>query len=506
MHKLLGGAWAVSRAYNESTRHMYVRLSVSYDVKMSHPLGTSEPNRTTTRACMHGRAISCWLIAFGAPAADTSFFGIIRYAHAGATWSAAIAGYNFFFLKMVFRSELMECPTSCGDENATTSASSEDATDTNDTARDAASADAPGGPQSTAAGSCACACRADVLAMNSPAAILDSLGVLQIVYEYQASNRKLAAFVDKCATDGSAPRDNVYNTSSLVTQPAVAATDAAGGDPAAASWEWCFPYWRQNETDAVLGEIVARACDWGVEGDMNHAGSPLDPAFWPTHPTVDRLWHWVRLSSSFDAGFDETWKDEATCYGHNASHVQPFRGLFDDDDTLAGRQGLENGEEADVDANATAAANATDADGGDSGDSGDSGQPSLAGFYTNAQLYRRFDPRGDSLPYVYAHFEWDHCSAAGYCMNNSAVEYDAASGSAWSGYGCKGWDASYNDVGRDYIEHRPAQPQGVPPALWDADESFLTDPAPAAGSMPATLATDADADDRAAAARRHRRR
>ena len=86
-------------------------------------------------------------------------------------------------------------------------------------------------------------------------------------------------------------------------------------------------------------------------------------------------------------------------------------------------------------------------------------------------------------------------------MNNTAVDYDADSGSAWAGYGCKGWDASYNDVGRDYIEHRPAQSQHFPPALWNADESFLTDPAPARGTLPATLRRSADADE----ARRRRR-
>ena len=47
----------------------------------------------------------------------------------------------------------------------------------------------------------------------------------------------------------------------------------------------------------------------------------------------------------------------------------------------------------------------------------------------------------------------------------------------------------------------PAQPQSGPPALWDPDESFLTDPAPARGTLPATLRRSADADE----ARRRRR-
>ena len=43
-------------------------------------------------------------------------------------------------------------------------------------------------------------------------------------------------------------------------------------------------------------ELLERACDWGIEGDMNAAGSPNDIAFWPTHPTVDRLYAWRRLN------------------------------------------------------------------------------------------------------------------------------------------------------------------------------------------------------------------
>ena len=72
----------------------------------------------------------------------------------------------------------------------------------------------------------------------------------------------------------------------------------------------------------------------------------------------------------------------------------------------------------------------------------------------------------------------------------------------WASRGCKSWEASYNSVGRDYVQHAaPAQPQSGPPALWDPDESFLTDPAPARGTLPATLRRSADADE----ARRRRR-
>ena len=49
-------------------------------------------------------------------------------------------------------------------------------------------------------------------------------------------------------------------------------------------------------------------------------------------------------------------------------------------------------------------------------------------------------------------------------MNNSAVDYAAE---PWASRGCKSWQASYNSVGRDYVQHAaPAQPQSGPPALW----------------------------------------
>ena len=37
-------------------------------------------------------------------------------------------------------------------------------------------------------------------------------------------------------------------------------------------------------------------------------------------------------------------------------------------------------------------------------------------YYTNAQLYDLLDPSNDDLPYVYADFDWDHCTTLGYNM------------------------------------------------------------------------------------------
>ena len=38
-------------------------------------------------------------------------------------------------------------------------------------------------------------------------------------------------------------------------------------------------------------------------GDLGNSGGPIDPLFWPVHPTIDRLWHWRRLNGMDD----ESW-------------------------------------------------------------------------------------------------------------------------------------------------------------------------------------------------------
>ena len=131
-------------------------------------------------------------------------------------------------------------------------------------------------------------------------------------------------------------------------------------------------------------------------GDALESASPLDISFWPTHPTVDRLYHWRRIN-----GFaNETWVDDAArsvsfaatgyCAGHNWDDVLPWRNLTD----LAG-----------------------------------------AGPHTNADLWRLFDPTVDSaLPYVYDHFEWPHCAEEGYPLRLINATRDGAAGDGAAGY------------------------------------------------------------------------
>eukprot|EP00622_Pseudochattonella_farcimen_P001321 FR735982.1.p1 GENE.FR735982.1~~FR735982.1.p1 ORF type:complete len:163 (+),score=14.37 FR735982.1:255-743(+) len=118
-------------------------------------------------------------------------------------------------------------------------------------------------------------------------------------------------------------------------------------------------------------------------GDLGNSGGPLDPLFWPIHPTVDRLWHWRRLNG-FD---DESWPSDAkhsyfhdvhakdgtvvtdsSCYGHAPDDVMSWKNLFDQKDH----------------------------------------------YYTNSELYDELAPGSDNLPYVYDNFDWEHCVSEGY--------------------------------------------------------------------------------------------
>ena len=86
-------------------------------------------------------------------------------------------------------------------------------------------------------------------------------------------------------------------------------------------WEWF--------DGDVEGQIIDLACagGLGVDGDHLESGSPMDPSFWPIHPTMERLWLFKKLAGGFT---DEAWPsvDYATvdgCHGHKAGDVIPFR-------------------------------------------------------------------------------------------------------------------------------------------------------------------------------------
>ena len=144
--------------------------------------------------------------------------------------------------------------------------------------------------------------------------------------------------------------------------------------------------WLAKELKA---KIVKKVCEKGIgyDGDQLEAGSPIDPSFWPVHPTVERLWMHKKLKGAMG---DETWPDGtgplhritamyANCTGHDPEDVVPFRFSVQ---TI--------------------------------NDVGATTNTSEAKLYTNRELYKIADPGSPTLPYVYGHFRWPHCALAGY--------------------------------------------------------------------------------------------
>lgn len=124
----------------------------------------------------------------------------------------------------------------------------------------------------------------------------------------------------------------------------------------------------------IQREVLAVLCKEGiaVSGDQLEAGSPADPSFWPVHPTIERLWNWKKITGSFS---DETWPTtntalEANCTGHAANDYVPFAFAMAQFDQQK--------------------------------------------IYTNLEIYNFADPVQGLAPYVYDHFDWDHCSEMGF--------------------------------------------------------------------------------------------
>lgn len=121
-------------------------------------------------------------------------------------------------------------------------------------------------------------------------------------------------------------------------------------------------------------DVMARLCDggFGVDGDHLEAASPLDPSFWPIHPTLERLYVYKMLAGGFE---NATWPSTGyassdDCYGHGASDLVPFQFSLKDDDAPV--------------------------------------------FYTNVEILALASPESPTLPYVFADFDWDHCVEFGY--------------------------------------------------------------------------------------------
>ncbi|CAM9834525.1 unnamed protein product [Ascophyllum nodosum] len=153
--------------------------------------------------------------------------------------------------------------------------------------------------------------------------------------------------------------------------------------------------------------VIDTLCnDLSNDGDHLQASSSLDPSFWPTHPTMERLYMFKRLTGTMT---DLTWPDsditvvdpetgETTseilslsgeCKGHGGSDIFPFGFAMDAGDPGFKTRTAIKGEE----------------EGGNS--------------LTNREVLLVLDPRMNSLSYIYDTFEWPHCMQDGLDFNDA---------------------------------------------------------------------------------------
>jgi len=129
-----------------------------------------------------------------------------------------------------------------------------------------------------------------------------------------------------------------------------------------------IPGYTEHASKAIYKRLLNSLCHPGHIGDMFQATSSNDVTFWVLHGTLDRLWHYKRLGTPID----ETWDPYHTCYGHNPTNFQPFKNIFDSKDQ----------------------------------------------YYRNEELYSLLNPAAETLPYIYAHFDWPHCDKIGSSFSN----------------------------------------------------------------------------------------
>ncbi|KAH8055232.1 phosphatase [Aureococcus anophagefferens] len=153
--------------------------------------------------------------------------------------------------------------------------------------------------------------------------------VLQVLWRFRALD-----FPKTCDADEPA---GGCHAACATAPPPVGASD----DDADLAW-WRRAVFENDKLTAFVPQLaavprgaqaaVARAVcatEWAF-GDHAGAESPLDPSFWPMHPTLDRLLQYKRLVSDFD---DQTWsggslcKYGATspCLGHREDDLTAFK-------------------------------------------------------------------------------------------------------------------------------------------------------------------------------------
>ena len=103
---------------------------------------------------------------------------------------------------------------------------------------------------------------------------------------------------------------------------------------------------------AIVQRLI---CDTSfVLGEQSESASPLDPSFWPVHPTMDRLLQYKRLVAPFinthwmntqaQPPHGTTFCVTTQCKGHHREDVTTFVTTVQGDDGVFERRYLTNGE------------------------------------------------------------------------------------------------------------------------------------------------------------------
>jgi hypothetical protein len=169
---------------------------------------------------------------------------------------------------------------------------------------------------------CMCTCSEEKMAGRASYEILDSSGILESVEYFDHDGHLLNSF---------------YNEST-------------------GKIEYSLPHYTHEESMDIYDGLLKLCCAPGKIGDQYDSNSPNDVTFWMLHPTMERIWHYMRMAPVV---YNETWDPYHTCYGHNPDDLQPFRNLFDDNNE----------------------------------------------YYSNSDLYSLLHPQNEDLPYIYDNFE-----------------------------------------------------------------------------------------------------
>lgn len=139
--------------------------------------------------------------------------------------------------------------------------------------------------------------------------------------------------------------------------------------------DWMETYGTYNAATKL--ETIKTLCDAPFQmGEQSESASPLDPTFWPIHPTIERLWQWRKLLGGFT---DEEWTQSsgACVMGGRCTGHQP------EDLTLAPLTRQVDGDFETLP-------------------------------ITNADYLTLMDPSSSSASFVYSDFSNQHCSDLGF--------------------------------------------------------------------------------------------